>query len=191
MSKPDDEHLAWPILRTAGTRADFRVFTVDQHVAAHPQTGDERLFSVIHSPDWVNVIALTPDDAVVLVRQFRHGTRSVTLEIPGGMVDAGETFIQAGARELREETGYAAASWRQIGIVEPNPAIQDNRCATVLGLDARPVGEMQPDAGEFIEVTTRPLTSIGALVMSGEIRHALVVAAFFHLLEHAGGWRRP
>lgn len=186
-----DPSVVWPIVRPAENKADFRIFTVEQHGATHPTHGTERTFSVIRSTDWVNVIALTTDDEVVLVRQFRHGTGTVTVEIPGGMVDPGEGFVEAGARELREETGYVAERWLDIGVVEPNPAIQDNRCATVLALDARKDHDPEFDAGEFIAVQTAPLAAVRGLIARGQITHSLVVAAFFHFIEYAGGWRRP
>ncbi len=186
-----DAGLVWPITRAVDTADGFRVFTVDRHVAQHPQTAAERTFSVIRSTDWVNVIALTDDGRVVLVRQFRHGVGAVTVEIPGGMVDPGERFVEAGARELREETGFEADRWMDIGCVEPNPAIQDNRCGTVLALGARRVADPSFDAGEFIAVQTAELSAVRGMIARGEIQHALVVAAFFHFVEHAGGWRMP
>jgi ADP-ribose pyrophosphatase len=170
---------------------DYRVFLVFRRDAVHPHTGAVRTFSIIRSSDWVNVIALTPDDQVVLVRQYRHGIGRQTLEIPGGMVDPGESPLEAAQRELREETGYATARWVELGMVEPNPAIQTNRCHTFLALDVEPVGEVELDAGEVLVMETAPLSAIEGLVRGGAITHALVVAAFYHFLVHAGGWRRP
>lgn len=189
--RAEDAGLVWPVVRATGAAADFRVFSVEQHLAAHPVSGAERVFSVVRSPAWVNVVALTPDDRVVLVRQFRHGLRRVTVEIPGGLVDAGESFVEAGRRELREETGFEAARWVEMGVVEPNPAIQDNRCGLVLALDARRTAEMELDEGEHIAVETAALAEVRGMIARGEIRHALVISAFFHLVERAGGWRRP
>ena len=180
----------WPtVAREPGQ--DFKVFTVARHQARSPRTGQVRTFSVIDCPAWVNVIALTPDDQVLLVRQFRHGTQAVTLEIPGGMVDPGEAPQAAAARELREETGHVARRWVSLGAVAPNPAIQTNRCHTFLALDAEPVGGLIQDPGEDLVVTQRPLAELPGLFADGTIDHALVVAAFFHLLRVSRGWRRP
>jgi ADP-ribose pyrophosphatase len=175
------DHLRWEILeRRVGT--DYGVFRPRVHDARHASVAGARRFAVIDCPDWVNVIAVTPDRQVVLVRQFRHGTESVTVEIPGGAVDLGERHEQAARRELAEETGYRAGSWRQLGMLEPNPALQSNRCSTWLALGAERVGDPHPDEGEQLEVALLPLTEVQAMVRDGRIQHALVVAAFAHLL---------
>ncbi len=142
----------------------------------------EKPFFLVQTVDWINVVALTPEREVVLVRQYRHGTDSMCLEIPGGMVDPGETPLQAAIRELEEETGYRAESWTLLGTVRPNPAFMDNRCFTFLATPAMPAGPPHPEEWESIEVSTVPLTSIPGLIGSGEIDHTLVISAF-HLFE--------
>jgi 8-oxo-dGTP pyrophosphatase MutT (NUDIX family) len=139
-------------------------------------------FVYLDSADWVNVIAVTPADEVVLIEQFRHGTREVTLEIPGGIVDGGETPLAAGLRELREETGYAGENGSLIGVVTPNPAIMNNRCHTVLVRGVHRAGEQALESNEEISVRLEPLSRVAGLMRSGRIQHALVVAAFHHLL---------
>ena len=89
---------------------------------------------MLRAPDWVNVIPLLAGGEVVLVRQWRYGTAAPTLEIPGGMVEA-ESEREAAERELLEETGYRARSWRRLGEVHPNPAFLTNRCGTWLATD--------------------------------------------------------
>lgn len=152
-------------------------------------------FYVVDLPDWVNVVARTDDGNYVLVRQYRHGTNAVTLEIPGGNVDGADSGGRAGGaeaalaaakRELLEETGYAADAWVELGVVEPNPAIQSNRCTTFLADGARKVCEPQGDLYEEIEVELVDRAALDALVEAGEIRHALVVAAFHQL----AAWER-
>lgn len=140
--------------------------------------GRERDFVVLDGPDWVSVIPLTCSGEVVLIRQYRHGLRRTTLEIPGGMVDRGERPEQAAMRELREETGYLAPSVRSLGSVSPNPAIQSNTHHCFLAEGVELAGRPSPDPWERIEVLTRPLEEIPGLIRRGEIVHSLVVVSF-------------
>ncbi|HQQ78057.1 MAG TPA: NUDIX hydrolase [Thermoanaerobaculia bacterium] len=170
----------WPLLarRTLG---DFKVFSVRGERTRSPRSGKPHDFFVLECTDWANVVALTDSREVVLVRQFRAGTRSVTLEIPGGSVEKGESAAAAVRRELREETGYAAGSWTRIGVVHPNPAIQGNRCFTYLATGCRRVGALMPDEGEDLAVELVPLRRIPDLIRKGRITHSLVIAAFHFL----------
>src|SRR3954471_12039120 len=121
------------------------VFGLDAHRRSSEETGREAEFYVLDAPDWVNVVATTEDGMLVLVEQYRHGVERVTLEIPGGMVDLGDATPEVAARrELLEETGYSADRWAHIGTVDPNPAIQSNRCHTFLAEGARQVAAPAP-----------------------------------------------
>ena len=157
---------------------DYRIFSTRIDHCRSPESGKDHDFVVVEAPDWVNVIALTPGNEIVLVRQYRVGTREVTLEIPGGAVDPGEDFLTAGVRELREETGYAGDDVRLLGAVTPNPAFLDNRCGTLLVTGAHIVGDPEPEGTEILEVVLVPRPDIPRLVAEGQIHHALVVAAF-------------
>jgi 8-oxo-dGTP pyrophosphatase MutT (NUDIX family) len=161
---------------------DFRVFSVRRQRARSPQSGQTSDFYVLDAPDWVNVVPVTPGGALVCVRQYRPGTDEITLEVPGGMMDAGETPKEAARRELREETGCEARKMIPLGVVDPNPALQSNACHTFLATAARHTQPPAPDGAEELETERVALSETSRLVREGRIRHALVVVAF-HLLE--------
>jgi ADP-ribose pyrophosphatase len=173
------DDLAWRLgARVPGH--DYRIFRTAFVDGVNPRDGSTKRFSLIDAGDWVNVIALTPDARVVLVRQFRVGSASVCLEIPGGMVDPGEDAATAAARELAEETGYTSATWQRLGTSRPNPAIQNNTLHTYLAADCVQSAPPAPEGNEVIEVSTLPLDEVYAAIRRGDIDHALVLAAFAH-----------
>jgi 8-oxo-dGTP pyrophosphatase MutT (NUDIX family) len=140
---------------------------------------------VLDSRDWINVVPVTPEGNLVLIRQFRHGTASVVWEIPGGMVDLeDENPEQAARRELLEETGYEPERMVFLGAVHPNPAIQNNRCHTFLASNARPRQTQRLDGSEDIEVHEAPWPEVSGMVERGEITHSLVLAALFWYQRH-------
>ena len=158
-------------------RADFCFFSVREDRSISPRTGKAHDFIVMEMNHWVNVVAISPQGRVVMVRQFRHGTEETGLEIPGGVVESGEDPAKAAARELLEETGYTAEKIVPLGKVAPNPALQDNWCFSFLARDARKTDEQMLDAGEDIDVLEVDPAEIRALVESGEINHGVVVVA--------------
>ncbi|HEX4419753.1 MAG TPA: NUDIX hydrolase [Kofleriaceae bacterium] len=160
---------------------EYRIFTTGFVEAAHPRTGAIKQFSLIACDDWVNVIALTGDAQVVLLRQYRPGIDRVCLEIPGGMIDPGEDPVAAAIRELAEETGYTGGTAELIGKVAPNPAIQNNTLYTVLVRGVTLTQPPTPDDGEVLAVETASLEDCRRKLVAGEIEHALVVVAFAHL----------
>ena len=160
---------------------DFRVFKLRSDVSLSPRTGKEHDFYVLDSVNWVNVIALTPDQQLVMIEQFRHGSNTVELEIPGGMMDAGEEDpVVTAVRELREETGYEGENARVIGKVWPNPAIMSNSCFTVMIRNCHCVHPVEFDHGEDIITRLIPVAEVPQLVASGKITHAIVLAALYH-----------
>jgi ADP-ribose pyrophosphatase len=166
---------------------NFRIFTMRSDRKISPRTGKEHDFVILDSVNWVNVIALTPDRQLVMIEQFRHGSNTVELEIPGGMMDAGDTDpVAAGVRELREETGYEGERARVLGSAWPNPATQSNTCFTVLVENCRCQHSVEFDHGEDLITRLVPVDDVPRLIGEGKIRHTLVVTALYYF----DLWRR-
>jgi 8-oxo-dGTP pyrophosphatase MutT (NUDIX family) len=164
----------------------FHVFSIRTDTAISPRTGLQHDFYVIESNDWINIIPITDDNQVVMVKQYRHGSKDITLEIPGGLVDPGDTPEQAALRELFEETGYQAEKLIKIGEVNPNPALFNNRCYTFLASGLKKIGDPKPDQTEDIEVILIPLSEVPKLILKGKIDHAIVISAFtFYFLGYS------
>jgi ADP-ribose pyrophosphatase len=168
----------WKLI-SSQTRKSFPIFDLRTDRAQSPRTRKDYNFYILESRDWVNVIPLTSENDVVLVRQYRHGTRTITLEIPGGIIEGNDSPEEGARRELREETGYQASDMRLLGHVHPNPAFLNNICYTYLARDVSLAGEQEQDEKEDIEVVLRPVEEIPRLIREGEITHSLIVAAFY------------
>ncbi len=159
--------------------------TIKSGPAKCQRTGREKEFIKFDFSDWVNVVAVTPGGHLVMIRQFRYGSRRPEIEIPGGIIDPGEDPITAGCRELLEETGYRGGNPKIIGKVCPNPALQDNYCYTVMVEEAIQSDTPKPDDMEDIECFLRSYEEVTAMVRQGTIDHGLVLNAlmFYAMTE--------
>jgi len=171
----------WKIVRTAPV-GDFRIFKIRSDTSVSPRTGQEHDFYVLESVHWVNIIALTPDQKLVMVEQYRHGSHTIELEVPGGMMDPEDAGpVATAVRELREETGYVGENARLLGQVQSNPAILNNLTYTVLIENCRLKESVEFDHAEDLETRLVPLAEVPQLVADGKIGHSLVVVALYHL----------
>lgn len=172
----------WPHISTRNG-PDLIVFRSRFDRMKNPRTGAELDRLVLESTDWVNVVALTCEGRLIVVRQFRFGTEEVTTEVPGGLIDPGEGHAESARRELLEETGYVSDHWTYIGSVDPNPAVQTNTMHHYLATECELRSEQALDPGEDIEVATLSEEELRAAVASGEIRHALVLTALHRVFD--------
>ena len=183
MSDTSPQPKRWQRLRSE-PHATTRIFDVSRAIYRHPDRAKDQDFFVINAPDWVNVIALTPDRQIVLVRQFRYGIDEFSTEIPGGVIDAGEDCVAAGLRELREETGYVGGSARLLGSIHPNPAMQNNRCHLVLVENVHLGAGLEWDPDEGMEIMLKPVDEVYAMAYTGGITHAMVLDALLLFTPH-------
>lgn len=134
--------------------------------------GVELDYHLLDAMDWVCVVCLTDDDRIVLVRQYRHGVRRVTLELPAGAINPCEAPLMAAQRELREETGYVAAEWHLLRQVHPETTRHRHQAHIYLALGARLHGEQLLDATEDVDVVVEPWDA----AVVDELEHAVHVA---------------
>jgi 8-oxo-dGTP pyrophosphatase MutT (NUDIX family) len=171
-----DDKLAWRELEREVT-FETRIFSVTNRLCVSPG-GEQVPFTVIETNDWVVVVpVLDGGEAFFMVRQWRHGSREMSMEFPGGVIEASETPLEGARRELREETGCVAGKMTKLGVMSPNPAIMANRVHFFLAEDIRVDGELQPDKDEFISAERVSSAQVMSGVGSPPYIHALMATA--------------
>jgi 8-oxo-dGTP pyrophosphatase MutT (NUDIX family) len=134
-------------------------------------------FHVIHGPDWASVLCVTNDSEVVLVRQYRHGMKGASLELPAGVIEPHETPEEAARRELAEETGYESDDWVSIQTVSTEPARHTTRAHFFVARGARATQGPTPEETESLELVRVPLGELSRLATDGSIVHGVHVGA--------------
>jgi 8-oxo-dGTP pyrophosphatase MutT (NUDIX family) len=179
----------WRVLATRHVLRDRWIsLRADRCVTARGATLDP--YYVLEYPDWVHVAAFDEDDRLIMVRQYRHGAGVVSLELPGGVMDAHESDpCVTGARELLEETGHVAADMRHLARLSPNPATHSNHIHILLATQARRTRSPELDASEDIVVEHVPWRTALDLALSGEMIHSQHIAFLFIALAQAKGVR--
>jgi 8-oxo-dGTP pyrophosphatase MutT (NUDIX family) len=166
----------WQVL-TRRTLVERRWLSVHEHRVRLSNGHEIDEFHVIETPAWAGVLAVTENDEVVLVRQYRHGIAGESLELPAGVIEAGEDPLHAAKRELLEETGYAAERWESIAVFAPEPSRHATRAHFFCALGARPVAPNAPDASEEIELVKVSRSELVELVLRGNVVHGVHVGA--------------
>ncbi len=175
----------WPLI-TSQPVSDHGLFKLSKDRALSPRTNAERDFMVIHMPDWLQVVAITKEGKLVLVRQYRHASRSIGLEVPGGLLDTSDPDpASAAARELMEETGYGGGEIKTLGSFWPQPALLTNKVHLFGMPDVERKGPQKQDAGEDLEVVLAEPVEMEGMMRSGQIQSAMTVIAL-DFAERAG-----
>jgi 8-oxo-dGTP pyrophosphatase MutT (NUDIX family) len=166
----------WEKLRTEVV-AKQPFYSIRYDYLKNPRNNKEIKVTIFDTNDAVNIVALTKDEQLILVKQYRFGTENYVIECPGGFVDAGEPQQTAAARELLEETGYAGNTWQYLGSIPNNPAFMTGYIHHWLVTDAVLAASQHLDEGEDIEVLKIPITAIRPMLQQGEINHPHAISA--------------
>lgn len=184
-SDSENRNLIWELVDTREDRS-YNLFSVTINKNRSPRTGEIHEFQVLNSPHWVAVIAVTSDNNLVMVRQYRHGTGELSLEPPGGLVKEGQDPEQSGREELEEETGYRSETLELLGWMYPLPALFANRFYVYLAPNAVPSGKLNPDETEEIETVLVPVEKVREYIRTGRITCGVMIAALHLFLDKVG-----
>ncbi len=159
-------------------------FSVHRHDRQSQRSGVEHDFYLIETRDWINVIPVLPDGRIVFVKQYRQAAERFGLEVPAGIIDEGEDMLDAGRRELAEETGYGSGTWTFLGSFYSNPALIRNQVHVYLAEGVVPVGEQKLDAEEEIDVLLLDREAVKKAVLDGSIHNAVTLAVLNRAMLH-------
>lgn len=184
--KEQHSHLVWKTLGRTWLN-DFKIFQI-QEVERETEDGIRATFYEVDAPQWVTVIPVIEDPELgrcfLMVRQYRHGSDAITLEFPAGMVEAGESAEESGARELLEETGYRPGSLINLGEVSPNPAFMKNSVTTLLAEDLEYIQKQNLDEYEMIELQKVPVDRVISEIGAGEYNNGIMMISLLFYLRH-------
>jgi 8-oxo-dGTP pyrophosphatase MutT (NUDIX family) len=143
-------------------------------------------YYIYEHPNWVSAFALTQDNKVIMVKQYRHGLGVLSTELPGGVIDKGETPEAAISRELREETGYTFESFEYLGKISPNPATNTNYMYMFLAKGGVKTSQQCLDDTEDIEVLIYDIEEVKQLIKENKIVQSLHATTIFYALNKLG-----
>ena len=142
-------------------------------------------YYVLEYPDWVNVIAITKDGQFVMERQYRHATRKISLELPCGVMEEGETPLEAAQRELLEETGFGGGQWKKLMELSPNPSAMSNMTHCFLAIGVEKIAEQHLDETEELSVLFMTKEEVKRMLNENQICQALMVAPLYKYIYAA------
>ncbi len=142
-------------------------------------------YYVLEYPDWVNVIAITKDGQFVMERQYRHAARKISLELPCGVMEEGETPLEAAQRELLEETGFGGGQWKKLMELSPNPSAMSNTTHCFLAIGVEKIAEQHLDETEELSVLFMTKEEVKRMLNENQICQALMVAPLYKYIYAA------
>lgn len=182
MQSGKEKNRAWRVVRSE-PGPELNIFTTRYDWIENPRNKKILQALILEAPEWVNVVALTPEKRILAVSQFRFGVRRLSLEIPAGLVDPAETPLQAAVRELDEETGYTAREWKSIGWSFANPAFLNNRAHHFLALGAQKAHPPHLEDGEDIDCLELTLDETRQAIRTGQMRNAMTLLALSKIFD--------
>ena len=181
------DHLIWHE-ESRKTICSCPVFEVGERICRSPDN-ELKTFTVLDTTDWAIVIPELVTERgkeFVMVRQWRHGARELSLEFPGGVFEKGEESVEAALRELKEETGYTAGKMTKLGAFNPNPAIMSNTVYFFLAQDLINTGPQKLDEDEYVNVEIVPWEEVFNGMGNPPYIHALMATAMTLYLQRRG-----
>lgn len=177
----DDEKLKWETkqIKTIQNTVVFEL-TEQENVSKNGVSGK---YIIMNAPDWVITIP-EKNGKFLMVKQWRHGAKKLSVEFPGGVIDKGEEPESAAARELQEETGYKAGKLTKIGCVNPNPALFSNKVHVYLAEDLTATGKQNLDHDEFINYIELPKADVFENMGLEQMQHGIMGTALFFYMQH-------
>ena len=178
--------LKWKVLSSSYLFKDLW-YTIRKEKCITPENTIVDPYYIYEFPTWVTVIALTEDNKVIMVRQYRHALGETLMEIPGGCVDdTDKSLEEAAARELLEETGYVCDQYHYLGKISANPSTNNNIMHMYLARNGKKIREQELDHNEEIEVYLYSINEIKDMLKNNEIMQAMHATAIFYALNKLG-----
>ncbi len=176
------------IIRSSKTVFERKIYSINELECSHRNKNEHYKFTIMNTPDWINIVALTEDKSFIMVKQHRLGTDEITIETPAGLIEPEEDHKAAAHRELLEETGYHSSNLYLLKSLKANPAIMNTTVHIYAAEDCKKTNNQKLDDTEDIDVELIPKDRISQMIYSGKIDHSIVIAAislyFWHKQDY-------